>query len=128
MSLGQLGQHIASVPGDVAAMAALDEVEVPDFGEPPSASSVEDLLSTHDKGVNKVREILNGMDDEAAMATWKATQGGRELMAVRRIGVVRSVMLNHWYHHRGQMTVYLRLLGVPVPSIYGPSADENPWE
>ena len=128
MSLGQLGQHIAGVPGDVAAMAALDEVEVPDFGEPPSASSVEDLLSTHDEGVNKVREILNGMDDKAAMATWKATKGGRELMAVPRIGVVRSIMLNHWYHHRGQMTVYLRLLGVPVPSIYGPSADENPWE
>ena len=128
MSLGQLGQHIASVPGDIASMAALDEVEVPDFGEPPSASSVEDLLSTHDEGVNKAREILNGMDDEAAMATWKATKGGRELMAVPRIGVVRSIMLNHWYHHRGQMSVYLRLLSVPVPSIYGPSADENPWE
>ncbi len=128
MSLGQLAQHVASMPGDIAGMAALDEVEVPDFGEAPSASSVENVLSTHDEGVDKAREFLNGMDDAAAMATWKAVKGGQELMAVPRIGVVRSIMLNHWYHHRGQMSVYLRLLNVPVPSIYGPSADENPWD
>lgn len=61
------------------------------------------------------------------MSTWRLTKNGKELLAVPRIGVVRSIMLNHWYHHRGQLSVYLRLLNIPVPSIYGPSADENPF-
>jgi hypothetical protein len=58
---------------------------------------------------------------------WRLVEGGTELMAVPVGGVVRSIMLNHWYHHRGQLSVYLRELGVPLPSIYGPSADENPF-
>ena len=127
MSLGQLALHVATAPGDVAGMTTEDEVEVPDFGEAPTVSSTEELMAAYDKSISTAREILDGLDDEKAMATWKATKGGKELMAVPRIGVVRSIMLNHWYHHRGQLTVYLRLLNVPVPSIYGPSADENPW-
>jgi uncharacterized damage-inducible protein DinB len=67
------------------------------------------------------------MNDAALMATWRMMRGDRELFAVPRAAILRSVMLNHWYHHRGQLTVYLRQLGVPVPSIYGPSADENPF-
>ena len=67
------------------------------------------------------------MDDATLMATWRLMQGDRELFAVPRVAMLRSVMLNHWYHHRGQLTVYLRELGVPIPSIYGPSADENPF-
>jgi uncharacterized damage-inducible protein DinB len=127
MSLGQLALHVATAPGDVAGMTTMDEVDVPDFGEPPTVSSAEELMAAYDKSVSAAREILDGMDDAKAMATWKATKGGEELMAVPRIGVVRSILLNHWYHHRGQLSVYLRLLNVPVPSIYGPSADENPW-
>jgi hypothetical protein len=65
--------------------------------------------------------------DNAMMAGWKLTRGGKELISAPRVGVIRSIMLNHWYHHRGQLSVYLRLLDVPVPSIYGPSADENPF-
>ncbi len=127
MSLGQLALHVASSPGDVAGMTTQDEVEVPDFGEAPTVSSTEELMAAYDKSISTAREILDALDDEKAMATWKATKGGEELMAVPRIGVVRSIMLNHWYHHRGQLSVYLRLLNIPVPSIYGPSADENPW-
>jgi len=67
------------------------------------------------------------MDDAALMAKWRMMQGERELFAVPRVALLRSIMLNHWYHHRGQLTVYLRQLDVPVPSIYGPSADENPF-
>ena len=74
-----------------------------------------------------MKEVLGGMDDAALMATWRLMQGDRELLAVPRVTMLRSVMLNHWYHHRGQLTVYLRELGVPIPSIYGPSADENPF-
>ncbi len=67
------------------------------------------------------------MDDAALLATWRMMKGERELFAVPRVALLRSIMLNHWYHHRGQLTVYLRELGVPIPSIYGPSADENPF-
>ncbi|MEE8117444.1 MAG: DinB family protein [Gemmatimonadales bacterium] len=59
--------------------------------------------------------------------TWKAMAGDQEVMALSRVALLRSIMLNHWYHHRGQLSVYLRLLDVPMPSIYGPSADENPF-
>jgi uncharacterized damage-inducible protein DinB len=67
------------------------------------------------------------MDDARLAATWSLTRGGKVVMSVPRIGFLRSVLLNHVYHHRGQLSVYLRMLDVPVPSIYGPSADENPF-
>ena len=60
-------------------------------------------------------------------ATWRLVNGNREVMAIPRGALLRTIMLNHWYHHRGQLSVYLRQLGVPLPSIYGPSADENPF-
>jgi len=68
------------------------------------------------------------MEDSKLMGTWKLTKNGKELMAAPRGAMVRSIMLNHWYHHRGQLSVYLRELDVLVPSIYGPSADENPFQ
>jgi uncharacterized damage-inducible protein DinB len=67
------------------------------------------------------------MDDARLMGTWTLTKDGKTIMSVPRIGIVRSILLNHVYHHRGQLSVYLRMLDVPVPSIYGPSADENPF-
>jgi len=75
----------------------------------------------------KARAQLGSLDDAAMGATWRMMNGDREVMALPRAALVRAVMLNHWYHHRGQLTVYLRELGVPVPAIYGPSADENPF-
>jgi uncharacterized damage-inducible protein DinB len=71
--------------------------------------------------------VLGGMNDSALTATWRMMQGEREVFAVPRVALLRSIMLNHWYHHRGQLSVYLRELDVPIPSIYGPSADENPF-
>ena len=67
------------------------------------------------------------MDDATLNGTWRMKRNGREVLAMPRAALLRSVMLNHWYHHRGQLSVYLRELGVPIPSIYGPSADENPF-
>jgi uncharacterized damage-inducible protein DinB len=80
-----------------------------------------------DESIAKAKKVLGGMDDATLMATWRMMVGDREIMALPRAVMLRSVMLNHWYHHRGQLTVYLRLLGVPLPSLYGPSADENPF-
>jgi uncharacterized damage-inducible protein DinB len=80
-----------------------------------------------DESIAKVKALLGRMDDETLMATWRMKAGDREIAAMPRIALLRSIMLNHWYHHRGQLSVYLRELDVSIPSIYGPSADENPF-
>ena len=127
MSLGQLAQHVATVPGGVAGFVAKNEVDVPEFRGQPSAENAAELVPTLMRSVADAKSILNQFDDAAMMANWKLSLKGKQLFSSPRIGVVRSLMLNHWYHHRGQLSVYLRLLEVPVPSIYGPSADENPF-
>ena len=127
MSLGQLAMHVATVPGNVAELAAKDTIdEPPSFVRPEPATAAE-LVPTLTKSVAKAREHLGGFDDAAMGATWRLMSGGRELLAMPRAAVARAIMLNHWYHHRGQLLVYLRLLDVPVPSVYGPTADENPF-
>jgi uncharacterized damage-inducible protein DinB len=126
MSLGQLALHVATVPGMVASIAAQPEVQAPQFTQ-PSATSSADLVPALDASVAKAKELLGGMDDATLGATWRLKRGDREILAIPRGAFLRSIMLNHWYHHRGQLSVYLRQLNVPVPSIYGPSADENPF-
>lgn len=126
-TLGQLALHIATTPGGVAALAAQNPAEMPAFPEEVGPASVDDLLTALDGSVQQATAIVGAMDDAALHETWRVMAGERELMAVPRLAFLRSVMLSHWYHHRGQLTVYLRLLGVPIPSIYGPSADENPF-
>ena len=126
-TLGELALHVAMVPGGVAELVASPSpAQAPRFTD-PSPTSAAELIPALDRSIAKVKKVLGGMDDAALMATWRLMQGDRELLAVPRVAMLRSVMLNHWYHHRGQLTVYLRELGVPIPSIYGPSADENPF-
>ena len=126
-TLGQLALHVATVPGGVAELvAAPSPVQAPQFGD-PSPQSASELLPALEESIRKARKALGGMDDATLQATWRMMAGDREVLAIPRIAMVRSVMLNHWYHHRGQLSVYLRQLGVPIPSIYGPSADENPF-
>ena len=117
---------IAGVVWVAALVASPSPAQAPQFTD-PSPKSASELIPALDHSIAKVKEVLGGMDDAALMATWRLMQGDRELLAVPRVAMLRSVMLNHWYHHRGQLTVYLRELGVPIPSIYGPSADENPF-
>jgi uncharacterized damage-inducible protein DinB len=125
-SLGQLALHIASVPGSVAAAAAPDTMEAPTFSQ-PEAKSRQEVLDTFSKSLATARETLQKMDDARLLSTWSLTKNGKVLMSVPRIAFIRSILMNHNYHHRGQLSVYLRMLDVPVPSIYGPSADENPF-
>jgi len=80
-----------------------------------------------EQSVVRARTALSGIDDRRAMEPWTLKRGNQVLMTMPRAAVLRTIMLNHWYHHRGQLSVYLRELNVPVPSIYGPSADENPF-
>jgi uncharacterized damage-inducible protein DinB len=127
-SLGQLALHVASVPGNVAALAAQDRVETdPLRFEQAEASSTSELLPALTASLARAKETLGAFDDTAMQATWRLADGGRELLAMPRVQFVRAIMLNHWYHHRGQLLVYLRLLDVPVPSVYGPTADESPF-
>jgi uncharacterized damage-inducible protein DinB len=125
-SLGQLALHIAQVPGGVAEFVMQSPASPPAFVQEQAKTSAE-LVPTLEQSVAKAKAVLGGLDDQAAMATWRLVAGNTELMAMPRIAFLRAVMLNHWYHHRGQLTVYLRQLNVPVPSVYGPSADENPF-
>ena len=127
MSLGQLALHVAQVPGLAAGLAVQNPGSLPENFEQASPQSVDEALSALADSVGKAKEIVQGFDDAAMMETWSLAAGGRTLMSMPRVGLLRAVMLNHWYHHRGQLSVYLRLLDVPVPSIYGPSADENPF-
>ncbi len=125
-SLGQLALHIASVPGSVAAAAVPDSMEAPNFSQ-PEAKSRKEVLDTFSKSLESAKDALKKMDDARLMSVWSLTKNGKVLMSVPRIGFIRSILMNHNYHHRGQLSVYLRMLDVPVPSIYGPSADENPF-
>lgn len=126
-TLGELAMHVATVPGAVAEFIASESpAQVPQFTD-PSLNSAAELVPTLEQSIAKAKQVLGGMDDAAMMATWRMMQGERELLARPRVALLRSIMLNHWYHHRGQLSVYLRELDVPIPSIYGPSADENPF-
>jgi uncharacterized damage-inducible protein DinB len=126
-TLGELALHVAMVPGAVAELAASPSpAQVPQFIDPSPASAAE-LIPALDESIAKAKRVLGAMDDAAMTAQWRLMRGERELFAVPRAALLRSIMLNHWYHHRGQLTVYLKELGAPIPSIYGPSADENPF-
>lgn len=128
MSLGQLGQHVATMPGAIARLAALYGLDAATASfEPPPAESVEALLATHEASLAEATDYLSSLTREDAEAPWRLTHGEREIFTLPRIGLLRTLAFNHLYHHRGQLTVYLRLLDVPVPVVYGRSADENPF-
>jgi uncharacterized damage-inducible protein DinB len=128
MSLGQLALHVASIPGNLAKLAQLEEFDASEASfEPPVPNDLKEIHAALDQSVWSAEACLSGMSEQAALGTWRLTLRGRELFTKPRVGLLRSIMLNHWYHHRGQLSVYLRLLDVPVPVIYGRSADENPF-
>ena len=127
MSLGQLALHVATVPGNVAELAAMDTIPEPPAFIQAEAATAAELVPTLKASVTKARHTLGGFDDAKMGATWRLQSGGKDIMAMPRAAVVRAIMLNHWYHHRGQLLVYLRLLNQSVPSVYGPTADENPF-
>ena len=126
MSLGQLALHVATTPGGVSEMVRQSPMPVPRFTQ-PSATNATELLPALEQSVTKAKENLRAIGDAGLANIWRVVDGENELMAMPVGAVLRFIMLNHWYHHRGQLSVYLRELGVPVPSIYGPSADENPF-
>lgn len=128
MTAGQLALHIAQTPRGVLTLALPDEAAPPDFsGGPTQPRSLRDVLEALEDSAAFVRETLPGITDERMRATFTISAEGRVVMAMQRVAFLRSIMFNHLYHHRGQLGVYLRLLGAAVPSSYGPSADESPF-
>src|SRR5919112_2802654 len=127
MSLGQLALHVATVPGSVAELAAVDTVPTPPAFVQPEAATTTELVPALTESVAKAKRVLGGFDDARMGAMWRLQSGGRDILAMPRVALVRAIMLNHWYHHRGQLLVYLRMLNQSVPSVYGPTADENPF-
>jgi len=126
MSLGQLALHVATVPGNIAEICQRSPFQVPQFTQ-PAATSAAELVPTLEQSVAKARDVLRTMDDASLSNAWRVVDGDREVFTMPVGAVLRTIMLNHWYHHRGQLSVYLRQVGALVPSIYGPSADENPF-
>ena len=128
MSLGQLAQHVAELPGAISGLAGVDSFDAAtaDFTPRPPASAAA-LVATHDASVEAACAFLSSLSEQSAFAPWRMTLGDKEIFTLPRLGLLRMLACNHVYHHRGQLTVYLRLLDVPLPSVYGPSADENPF-
>jgi uncharacterized damage-inducible protein DinB len=128
MSLGQLALHVASIPGNLAKLAQLEEFDAAQANfQPRDPGNIKEIHSALDQSIRAAEECLSGMTEQTAMANWRLTLRGNDIFSKPRLGVLRSILFNHWYHHRGQLSVYLRLLEVPVPVIYGRSADENPF-
>lgn len=128
MSAGQLAQHVATIPANAARVAQTDGFDVATRPENyPSCASRDALLATFETSIAAAREALAGLDEARAGGIWRMTFGDREIFAMPRLAILRTILFNHWYHHRGELVVYLRLLNVPVPIIYGRSADENPF-
>jgi uncharacterized damage-inducible protein DinB len=125
-TLGQLALHVAGLPGGIAHLSTMNPAQAPQFNQ-GSAKSAAELIPTFEAGLARARQILAGASDEELMADWVLMNGDQEIWRVPRAALLRTLMLNHQYHHRGQLTVYLRELNVPIPSIYGPSADDNPF-
>lgn len=126
MSAGQLAYHLASVPGGIVRFVQNNPAQAPASFDFPQPASREEILKTFDESVAAVRSLLPMFDDAAMRETWRMAAGGHEVLAQPRGQFLRDVMLSHWYQHRGQFSVYLRLLNIAVPASWGPSADELP--
>lgn len=124
MTLGRLGGHIV----ELAALAAevLNGSGFDLAGERPTVGeTLEEILSTFDRAVGEVAAALEEAANDSLLEPWTLTHGERTIMEARRAAALRGFILNHLIHHRGQLTVYLRLLDVPLSSTYGSTADEN---
>jgi len=126
-TLGQLAAHFPMTLALVSATFDQSAYDLAAGADPPRTppSSVGDILTAWDAQVRTVREILVSRSDSELMTPFTLKREGREIFTMPKLGLIRTLVLNHLIHHRGQLSVYLRLRNVPVPSIYGPSADEG---
>lgn len=129
MALGQLAWHIASLPKNAAAMLRSGERDVANARPDPRPAQVGDIVEAFRQNVAELKELLGATGDAVLLnERFAFKRNGEVLTSFPKIAMLRTVLLNHSYHHRGQLTVYLRLLDVPVPAMYGTTADENMFE
>ena len=128
-TLGWMASHVATLPHWAKITMQQDSLDLAPAGGsnyvPPKPANRKELLDIFDKNRAEARAALAAGDDATYAQPWALLMGGKELFSEPRSAVVRRMVLNHIIHHRGQLTVYLRLLNVPVPGLYGPSADEQ---
>jgi uncharacterized damage-inducible protein DinB len=125
MTMGQLANHIANLPGWGADMMGEDSYDVAIGPRPPEFKSRQEMLDAFDNNVKHAREALSRADDAQLGKPWSLLNNGQAIFTQPRAAILRAFIFNHVIHHRAQLGVYLRLNDVPVPSIYGPSADES---
>jgi len=126
-SLSALAWHIASIPRRIAGLIGAGSFDVL-RARPGAAAEHHDYVAELKSSVEEAKRVIAGIDDAAMMAkSFRFMRGDETIRELPVLGAIRSIMLNHTYHHRGQLTVYLRLLDVPVPPMYGTTADENPF-
>ncbi len=127
MSFGQLASHVVEMSSWYDETLNLEVLDFAEMGEyvPFQATTSEEILETFDANVENSVKLLAAASDEDLMVPWTMRNGDEVMFTMPRIQVVRSMLMNHLYHHRGQLSVYLRLNDIAVPQIYGPSADEG---
>jgi uncharacterized damage-inducible protein DinB len=124
-SAGELAWHIASIPGRIAKLVQEDDVDVTTVKQLPMPETTAGIVEGFERHVAEAKELLARLDDAALSRFTTMRRGDLKIFSGPKLSLLRTVMLNHSYHHRGQLSVYLRLLNVPVPPIYGPTADES---
>ncbi len=128
-SMGHLASHIANLPSWSVIAVNRDSIDIAPVGEPPpkgpEAKTAKELLDIFDANVAAARAAIASASDEQLFRAWTLLSGGKTVLTIPKIAVLRSFVMNHSIHHRAQLGVYLRLNDIPVPSIYGPSADEG---
>ena len=129
LALGELATHIAQIPHWVPLVMQQDSLEMQPAGAPAPRAELRrsraDVLAVFDRHVAAARAAIAGAEEARFRETWSLLKGGKTVFRLPRSAALRSFILNHTIHHRAQLGVYLRMLDVPVPSIYGPSADEG---
>jgi len=125
MSMHRLATHVADMFGWYAPTLEQDELDFAGGYEEPKPANTEELVALFDKNVATAMESLQKTEDAAFMKDWTLRNGEQIYFTMPKAGVIRSFVMNHIVHHRGQLSVYLRLNDIPVPALYGPSADEQ---
>jgi len=122
-ALGEIAAHIANLPG--LFIANLNQTEFDRYAYQAATDTVADILATFANNVTNALDTLKKLSDEQMLSPWRYKYGEQVIFELPRLVVIRSTALNHLIHHRGQLSVYLRLLNVSLPPVYGPTADES---
>ena len=124
-TLGNLAQHVATLPSLFERVASVDEVDLMKWQRPPQLDKASEILALFDESRDKAMAALEKMTDDDLSKTWTLRMGEQVIFSMPRFSALRTFAISHIVHHRAQLSVYLRLLDVPVPGLYGPSADEK---